>query len=140
MKLRQVELSEINKFSENTMSGLLGMECIEVGDNFIRMTMPVDNRTRQGYGLLHGGASIALIESAGSIGSTLLLDLSKEVPVGLEVNANHVKGMRTGSVVALAEIVHIGRKTHIWKVDISDEETGKLVCTGRLTVMIVPKP
>ncbi len=140
MKLKQVELSEINKFSESTMSGLLGMECIEVGDNFIRMTMPVDNRTTQGYGLLHGGASIALIESAGSIGSTLLLDLSKEVPVGLEVNANHIKGMRSGSVVALAEVVHIGRRTHLWKVDITDEETGKLVCTGRLTVMIVPKP
>ena len=138
--MKQVELSEINKFSENTMLSLLGMECIEVGDNFLRMRMPVDSRTHQGHGILHGGASVALIESIGSIGSSLILDMSKEVPVGLEVNANHVGGMRSGNVIARGEVVHIGRRTHLWKVDITNEETGKLICTGRLTVMIVPKP
>lgn len=137
MKLRQMDLVEINKFSENTMMGVLGIECIEIGDDFIRVKMPVDKRTHQPMGLLHGGASAALIESVGSMGSTLLLDLSKEAPVGVEVNANHIGSIRTGNVIALGKIVHAGRKTHVWQVDISDEKTGKLICTGRLTVMIV---
>ena len=101
--------------------------------------MPVDHRTHQPMGLLHGGASMALIESIGSMGSTLLIDLEKEAPVGLEINANHVSGVRSGYVKAIGKIVHAGKSTHIWQVDIFNEETNKLVCTGRLTVMIVPK-
>jgi 1,4-dihydroxy-2-naphthoyl-CoA hydrolase len=100
--------------------------------------MPVDKRTHQPMGLLHGGASAALIESVGSMGSTLLLDLSKEAPVGVEVNANHIGAVRDGHVIAYGKIVHAGRRTHLWQVDITHEETGKLVCTGRLTVMVVP--
>jgi len=140
MKLKQVDLAELNKFSENTLMAALGMECIEVGDDFIRLKMPVNSSTHQPMGLLHGGASAALIESVGSIGSSLMLDLSKEAPVGLEVNANHVGGMKSGNVIALGKIVHAGQRTHLWQVDITDEETGKLICTGRLTIMIVPRP
>ncbi|NRA10326.1 MAG: PaaI family thioesterase [Crocinitomicaceae bacterium] len=140
MKLRQVDLADINKFSENTLMRVLGMECIEIGDDYIRVRMPVDKRTHQPMGLLHGGASAALIETIGSMGSTLLLDLSKEVPVGLEVNANHVGGISEGNVVARGKIVHAGKRTHLWQVDITDEETGKLICTGRLTIMIIPRP
>ena len=101
--------------------------------------MPVDHRTHQPMGLLHGGASMALIESIGSMGSTLLIDLEKEVPVGLEINANHVSGIRSGYVRAVGKIIHAGNRTHIWQVDIHNEETNKLVCTGRLTVMIIQK-
>ena len=90
-------------------------------------------------GLLHGGASAALIESIGSMGSTLLIDLSKEAPVGLEINANHVSGVKSGFVKAVSKIVHAGKRTHLWQVDIFDEATEKLVCTGRLTVMIIQK-
>lgn len=140
MKLKQVELSEINKFTENTMMSALGMECIEIGDNFVRMRMSVESRTHQVMKMLHGGASVALIETVGSVGSALLLDTTKEVPVGLEVNANHVSSVRDGHVIARGEVVHIGRRTHLWKVDVTCEETGKLVSTGRLTVMVVPVP
>ena len=90
-------------------------------------------------GLLHGGASAALIESVGSIGSSLALDLTKEVPVGVEINANHIGGMREGIVRAIGKLVHAGKRTHVWQVDLTDDATGKLVCTGRLTVMIVPR-
>ena len=119
--------------------GHLGIECVEVGDDYVIATMPVDHRTHQPMGLLHGGASAALIESIGSMGSTLLLDVTKEVPVGVEVNAKHLGGMKTGTVRAVGKIVHAGARTHVWQVDLKDELTGHLVCTGRLTVMIVPR-
>jgi len=80
-----------------------------------------------------------LIESIGSMGSSLALDLEKEVPVGLEINANHIGGMREGIVRAVGKLVHRGKRTHVWQVDLTDDESGKLVCTGRLTVMVVPR-
>ncbi len=138
MKLKKVPLEQVNAFNRNTMMEVLGIECIEIGDDFVRSRMPVNTSTHQPMGLLHGGASAALIESIGSMGSTLLLDLSKEAPVGLEINANHIAGVRDGHVIALGKIVHAGRRTHLWQVDLHHEETGKLVCTGRLTIMIVP--
>jgi 1,4-dihydroxy-2-naphthoyl-CoA hydrolase len=101
--------------------------------------MPVDARNHQPMGLLHGGASVALIESIGSMGSSLLLDLEKEYPVGLEVNANHVGGIKSGMVKAIGKIVHAGKKTHVWQVDVFDYETNKMVATGRLTVLIIQK-
>jgi 1,4-dihydroxy-2-naphthoyl-CoA hydrolase len=125
--------------NKNTLMESLGIECVEIGTDYVISRMPVDHRTHQPMGLLHGGASMALIESIGSMGSTLLIDLEKEAPVGLEINANHVSGVRSGYVKAIGKIVHAGKSTHIWQVDIFNEETNKLVCTGRLTVMIVPK-
>ena len=139
MAFKKISLEEINSFNRNTMMEILGIECVEIGDDFIISTMPVDHRTHQPMGLLHGGASAALIESIGSMGSTLLLDLSKEYPVGLEVNANHVGSVRSGSVKAIGKIVHAGKKTHLWQVDIFDQATDKLVCTGRLTIMILQR-
>lgn len=137
--LRKVDLSTINSFSKNTLMEVLGIECVEIGDDYIISTMPVDKRTHQPMGLLHGGASAALIESIGSMGSTLLIDLEKEAPVGLEINANHVSRVKSGMVKAYGKIVHAGKRTHLWQVDIFDNETMKLVCTGRLTVMIISK-
>ncbi len=118
---------------------VLGIECVEIGEDYIVSTMPVDHRTHQPMGLLHGGANAALIESIGSMGSTLLLNLEKEFPVGLEVNANHVGSVRSGSVKAIGKIVHAGKKTHLWQVDIFDQATNKLVCTGRLTIMVLQR-
>lgn len=137
--LKKVSLEEINAYSKNTLMEQLGIECVEIGDDYVVATMPVDHRTHQPMGLLHGGASAALIESIGSMGSTLLLDVSKEVPVGVEVNANHLGGMKSGKVRAVGKIVHAGARTHVWQVDLKDEATGHMVCTGRLTVMIVPR-
>ena len=137
--LKKVELEKINALNKNTLMEQLGIECVEIGDDYVVSTMPVDHRTHQPMGLLHGGASAALIESIGSMGSVLLIDPEKEVPVGLEINANHVGGVKSGKVKAVGKIVHAGKKTHVWQVDIFDMATDKLVCTGRLTVMIIPR-
>lgn len=139
MALKQIPIAQMNAFSRNTLNEQIGIECIEIGDDYIVARMPVDHRTHQPAGLLHGGASAALIETIGSMGSSLLLDLEKEQPVGIEINANHVNGVRSGFVRAIGKLVHAGKRTHLWQVDITDEASGKLVCTGRLTVMVIPK-
>lgn len=139
MKLKQVPLELVNSMNKNTMMETLGIQCVEIGDDYVISTMPVDHRTHQPMGLLHGGASAALIESIGSMGSVLLIDVEKYAPVGIEINANHVGGVKSGSVRAKGTIVHAGKRTHVWQVDIRDEATDKLVCTGRLTVMIVER-
>ena len=139
MKLKNVPLELINSKSNNTLVATLGIECIEIGENFIVLKMPVDRRTHQPMGILHGGASAALIETVGSMGSTLLIDLEKEVPVGLEINCNHVRSVKSGFVLATGTLVHCGRRTHVWQVNIHEEGTKQLICTGRLTVMIIEK-
>lgn len=139
MKLKKLDPEFINSLSRNTLMEVLDIRCTEVGDDYLKATMPVDHRTHQPMGLLHGGASAALIESIGSMGSTLLLDLEKEVPVGVEVNANHLGGVKSGVVEATGQVIHAGKRTHVWQVDIKDVSTNKLICTGRLTVMIVPR-
>lgn len=133
----ETPLKKIREMSKNTLLEQLGIEITELHPDTIIGTMPVDHRTHQPMGLLHGGASAALIESLGSVGSSLIVDVRKNSIVGLEVNANHVRGIRAGMVTAKAKIVHCGRKTHIWQVDVTDEKN-RLVCTGRLTVLIVP--
>ncbi|MFA5574356.1 MAG: PaaI family thioesterase [Brumimicrobium sp.] len=137
--LKKVDINKINAISKNTLMETLKIQCVEVGEDYVIATMPVNSTTHQPMGLLHGGASAALIESIGSIGSVLLIDIEKEMPVGLEINANHIGSMRSGLLKAVGKIVHAGRRTHVWQVDLTDDETGKLICTGRLTVMIVPK-
>lgn len=138
MMLKNVALEEVNALSRGTMMEVLGIECVEIGGDYVKSRMPVIAATKQPMGLLHGGASAALIESIGSMGSALVVDLSKEAPVGLEINANHISSVTDGHVVATGKIVHAGRRTHLWQVDIHHEESGKLICTGRLTIMIVP--
>jgi 1,4-dihydroxy-2-naphthoyl-CoA hydrolase len=139
MELRQVSIDLINQMNRNTLMERLGIECIELGKDYVVSRMPVDHRTHQPMGLLHGGASAALIESIGSMGSTLLIDLDKQQPVGLEINCNHIGGVRSGYVIATGKIVHAGKRTHLWQVDIREDGTDRLICTGRLTVMIIDK-
>lgn len=133
------DTQKANMLNRNTLMETLDIKCVAIHDNIIEMTMPVSSKNHQPMEQLHGGASVALIESAGSLGSALLCDLEKEAPVGLEVNANHISAIKTGMVRAIAEIVHCGKKTHVWKVDIVDEASKKLICTGRLTVMILQR-
>jgi 1,4-dihydroxy-2-naphthoyl-CoA hydrolase len=121
---------------EGTLDALLGIVFTEIGDDFIRATMPVDARTRQPYGLLHGGASVALAETLGSTGATMCIDVKEYQCVGQEINANHVRSARAGLVTGTARPVHLGGRTHVWIIDIVNE-AGKLVCTSRLTVAIV---
>ncbi|RWR06343.1 hotdog fold thioesterase [Siminovitchia fortis] len=116
----------------------LGIELVEIGDGKVTATMPVDERTRQPYGYLHGGASVALAETAASIGTAALIDLEKEVCFGLEINANHVRPKREGVVTATAEAVHRGKTTMVWDIRIKDEED-RLICISRCTVAIVAK-
>jgi uncharacterized protein (TIGR00369 family) len=114
----------------------LGIEFTEIGDDFVRGTMPVDGRTRQPYGLLHGGASVALAETMGSTGATMCVDTTEYQCVGQEINANHVRAARTGLVTGTARPVHLGGRTQVWVIDIVNE-AGKLVCTSRLTVAVI---
>ncbi|SEV90383.1 1,4-dihydroxy-2-naphthoyl-CoA hydrolase [Chitinophaga sp. YR573] len=130
-----VSLDQLNDGRKNTMSEALGMEFTEIGPDYLRMIMPVNNLTRQPYGLLHGGASAALAETVGSVGSWLIIDTTKQICVGLDINANHIKGVKDGYVHAIARPLHIGSTTHVWDIRISDEHN-KLVCISRLTVAI----
>ena len=135
---KDIKLEDFAMWGKNTMAETLGMQFTEIGDNYLKLSMPVDERTKQPYGLLHGGASVALAETVGSVASALVVDHTKHYCVGLEINANHVKGKREGTVKGKAQLVHQGRTTHVWQIDITDEEN-RLVCTSRLTVLIVPK-
>ena len=132
-------IDQINASSSNTLVDTLGMRVTEIGDDFIRGTMPVDARTRQPFGLLHGGASVALAETLGSLAGNLCLDSSREVAVGLDINANHIRAITQGSVVGTARALHLGRTTHVWEIRIEDDKQ-RLVCISRLTLAVVPKP
>jgi 1,4-dihydroxy-2-naphthoyl-CoA hydrolase len=119
------------------MAGFLGIEIIEVSPDSISAKMPVNERTMQPFGLLHGGASVVLAETLGSLASYLLLeDPAKQQAVGLEINANHLRAARSGFVIGTVTAVHIGRKTHVWSILIKDE-AGKSICSSRITVMII---
>lgn len=137
--MENISLDQVNGFNKNTLIEHLGIEIISFDSDTLVAKMPVDKRTHQPLGLLHGGASAALIETLGSLGSVMLIDNDVECPVGIEINANHVGGIKSGFVVGEAKLVHKGRKTHVWSVDVRNESTGKLISTGRLTVMIIQK-
>jgi 1,4-dihydroxy-2-naphthoyl-CoA hydrolase len=131
-------LIELQTLAPGTMADHLGMQWVEIGPDYLKMKMPVDERTKQPYGLLHGGASCALAETIGSIGSHLIIDPEKYLCVGLEINANHLRSARSGFVTATATPLHTGNSTHVWDIKIHDEEN-KLICVCRLTVAILKK-
>ena len=135
---KDLQLEDLKNLQPNTMSSFLEMQWVELGDNFLRMRMPVNDKTKQPYGLLHGGASCALAETIGSIGSFLVIDSDKNLCVGLEINANHVKSAREGFVTATAKPLHLGNSTHIWDIRIEDDSQN-LICISRLTVAILDK-
>ncbi len=132
-------LESLNKLTANNMGEVLGIEFTEIGERHLKATMPVDNRTTQPYGLLHGGASAALAETIGSVASSLCIDTEKQICVGIEINCNHIRGKKEGVVTATAEPFHIGATTHVWDIRIRDERD-KLICVSRLTVAILKKP
>jgi len=134
-----IDLARINGWSRGTMMETLDIRFTEAGDDWIRGTMPVDHRTQQPFGLLHGGASVVLAETLGSSAALLTLDVEKEIAVGLDINANHIRGVRGGLVTGTAKAVHLGRTTQVWEIRIEDEQ-GKLVCLSRLTMAVIPSP
>lgn len=135
---KSITLAKIKHFGKGTMAEYLGMDWTEIGDDFLKMSMPVDEKTRQPYGLLHGGASCALAETVGSVASALVIDLDKFYCVGLDINANHVRGAKEGFVFGTSIPLHLGKNTHVWDIKIRDSHD-KLICVSRLTVAIIPK-
>jgi 1,4-dihydroxy-2-naphthoyl-CoA hydrolase len=135
--LRQESLERLNAMNRNTIMEVLGIEYTALTPTSISGKMPVDHRTHQPVGLLHGGATAVLAETLGSLGSTLIVDTSRFAITGIEVNANHLKGVREGYVYATATIVHAGKTTHVWNIEVVNEEQ-KPVAVCRLTVVVIP--
>lgn len=132
------KLEDIQKMCEKTAVAHLGIEFQEVGPNFIKATMPVDHRTVQPAGLLHGGISVALAESLGSVASAYCNEDSSLMPVGIEINANHLRSAREGSVTGVCRPIHLGRTMHVWETQITNDKN-QLICISRLTVTLVKK-
>lgn len=132
---REVNLEALNKMGADNMVEHVGIVFTRIGDNDLEATMPVDNRTRQPFGLLHGGASVVLAETLGSVAGYLCTEGEQKI-VGLEVNANHLRSAREGIVRGVCTAVHVGRRHQVWQIEISDEQ-GRLCCTSRLTTAVV---
>ncbi len=132
-----ISLEILNAGSANTASEYLGIEFLEVGDDFIAARVPVDNRTRQPYGLLHGGVSVVLAETLGSCGAAFASPAGTQA-VGLDINANHLRVARTGWVTGTARPIHMGRTTHVWQIELRNE-AGEMTCISRITMAILTK-
>jgi len=135
---KNVLIESLKTFGKGTMTEHLGIEWVELGENFFKAKMPVDHRTLQPLGLLHGGASCVLAETLGSVASHLVIDPSEFYCVGIEINANHIRSAKEGFVYGACSPLHIGSSTHVWDIRITNEE-GKLICISRLTVAIMKK-
>ena len=136
---REYNVEEINGRPKNHIGALLDIEFMEIGEDFVTARMPVNERTHQPYGILHGGASVVLAETLGSVASSMVIDWDKYIGVGLEVNANHLRPVKSGFVTGICKSLHIGGKTHVWDIKIYNDK-GKMNCISRLTVAIIPKP
>ncbi|MFD1218269.1 MULTISPECIES: hotdog fold thioesterase [Microbulbifer] len=134
-----ITLEQVQQSMGNCMPTFLGMQITELGDDYLVGTMPVEDRTRQPFGILHGGASVALAETLGSVAANCVVDNSKFYCVGQEINANHLRPVAEGVVTAKATAVHIGRSSQVWEIRISDPK-GKLNCISRITMAVVPVP
>ena len=132
-------VEQLQAHSRNTLAETIGIRVTEVGPDFVRATMPVAPRTHQPMGVLHGGASVALAETVGSLAATLCVDQALYVCLGQEINANHLRPVSSGTVTATARPYHIGKRSHVWSIEIRDEEE-KLVCVSRLTIAVVERP
>jgi 1,4-dihydroxy-2-naphthoyl-CoA hydrolase len=135
---KQLTLEDLHLIGKGSMEEHLGICWVEAGENFLRARMPVDHRTKQPFGLLHGGASVSLAETIGSVASAMIIDQEKFFCVGMEINANHIRSVKDGYVTGTATPIHIGGSTHVWEIRILDDNE-KLVCISRLTVAVIRK-
>ena len=135
---KDVTIEQLNALSQGTLMEPLGIVITEIGEDYLRGTMPVDARTHQPYGLLHGGASVALAETLGSSAGGLCVGTDQGV-VGIEINANHLRGISNGTVTGTARPVHVGRSTQVWEIRIEDDRE-RLVCISRLTLAVIDRP
>jgi 1,4-dihydroxy-2-naphthoyl-CoA hydrolase len=136
---RAVTLEQLNTPPRPSLVSNLGIEFTEIGEDFLAARMPVDERTIQPFGVLHGGASVALAETLGSVAAGLTLDLAVKVPLGMEINANHLRSATSGWVTGVVRPVHLGKTSQVWEIRITNE-AGKLVCISRLTMAVVDTP
>ena len=134
----QVTPEILNRFTTNTMVKHLDIRFIDIGEDYIQGSMPVDHRTIQPAGILHGGASVTLAETLGSVAANLCIDPTEKICVGMEINANHVKTVSAGRVIGTVKPVHLGTSTQIWEIHIRDEQ-GKLICISRITLAVLDK-
>lgn len=134
---KKYTIADLQSYRNANMSQLLGIEFTEMGDDFLKGRMPVDQRTTQPFGILHGGASCVLAETLGSVAAWMCIDPDKDRAVGLEINANHIRAVTKGNVIGTCTPLHLGRRTHVWQTDITEEDTGKRVAISRLTVAII---
>ncbi|MFW5854827.1 MAG: hotdog fold thioesterase [Thermodesulfobacteriota bacterium] len=132
------DLDRINKMADNTLVEVLGIQFVEAGPDYLKAVMPVDHRTHQPFGMLHGGASVALAETMGSVGALHCVNPETHFCVGLEINANHVRSVRSGIVTGLAEPLHVGRTTQLWEIRITDS-ADRLICISRLTMAVLAR-
>ena len=132
-------LTVLNARGLNTAVSALGIEITEIGEDFLKGTMPVDDRTRQPLGLLHGGASVLFAETLGSTAANCCVDHDRAYCVGMDINANHVRSMRSGQVTGIARPVHLGRSSQVWEIHISNERD-QMICISRLTMAVIQKP
>lgn len=131
-------LDAIRATGKSTLAEALGIEVVAIGQDSVTLRMPVDHRTHQPMGILHGGASVALAETAGSIAANGTIDHQSQMCVGMEINANHLRPVRSGFVTGVAQPIHLGKSTQVWEIKISDDN-GKLVCVSRLTIAVLSK-
>jgi 1,4-dihydroxy-2-naphthoyl-CoA hydrolase len=129
-------LDQIQEYGRNTLSDHIGIRMTELGPDYLRATMPVSRQTHQPSGVLHGGASVALAETVGSVAANLCVDMTTHMCLGQEINANHLRGVSSGLVTATARPFHIGMRSHVWHIEIRDEHD-RLVCVSRLTMAVV---
>lgn len=133
-----ITLEDLNKLNKDTLIELLGIEFTEIGPDYLQARMPVDHRHHQPYGLLHGGASVVLAETLGSVAAHSTVDPTKKFCVGLEINANHIKSVREGYVIGTTRPIHKGKTTQVWEIKITNEQE-ELVCVSRLTMAILDR-
>ena len=133
-----ITLDKLKERSKNSLTEHLGIEFLEIGDDYLKARMPVDDRTRRTGGILHGGASVALAETLGSVAAAFCVDQNKKRIVGIEINANHIRQVSNGWVTGITRPFHVGKTTQIWEIKIYDGQE-KLVCISRLTVAVIDK-
>ncbi|MBW3466284.1 hotdog fold thioesterase [Arthrospiribacter ruber] len=131
-------VDELNKWGKNTMTEFLDIRFTTIGEDYLEATMPVDSRTKQPLGLLHGGANVVLAETLGSVAATLTVNKTTQYCVGLEINANHLASVKEGRVKGITKPIHLGKKTQVWEIKIYTEE-GKLSCISRITMAVIDR-
>jgi 1,4-dihydroxy-2-naphthoyl-CoA hydrolase len=135
---QNISLDKLNELGKDNMTGLLGINFTKIGSDFLEATMPVDSRTKQPFGILHGGANVVLAETLGSVASGLTLDPEKQFSVGIEVNANHLKSVKEGLVKGIVRPIHLGKSTQVWEIKIYNSQE-ELSCISRITLAVMEK-